>query len=541
MSEQYPNSPPEVEPSSEEQNDNGENQSKELYPTDENTEIIEQKSSSDDGGNKPPEQENHEAHNSRWLDPRFILELKEKYDRALAEHDSIRASLHDTTSEHYKNILKTQVIGRAIKDKIKRSEWLSGEGNLGPLRLERYFNPTKKYIYEAPSEDLVEHIATLIDEPYESLKAKAEEADQKFAEKHHTFNPGENVVQVMSDKSSVDEGWVVDKITYEQGEEWVWISKGMESKHQLASYLKAQQEAVPISDEDKLKKLVKEMRPYFGGTAKIRVDEDHIMKGRFAGLTTQGKVYLQYDVGVLDENDELKRNEKGEPILETVQIKVDPETFFEWQQLKTNEEKAEDLHKQKIDRINAEIPDADRLFELGQEVKFASNSSVVVEDDWTVNDIYINADKNNAIWVKLLKGNDLISIDQKLLAELQNVEAGAPVDDFQAKINEVTQIDKSSENKTDQAAADVDDETDKKEKEIDKDKEIVGEKDKGPRSWKDRFDNWFYKKDYKFRAPARIAGFLVLSATLPVTLPAWAAYRGQHRYIKSKREKLANK
>ena len=410
--------------------ESGDNQPKEHSPTDEKAEKNEQKSSSDDGGNKPPKQENHEAHNSRWLDPRFILELKEKYNKALSEHDEIRRNLHDETSEHYKNILKTQVIGRAIKDRIKRSEWLSGDGNLGPRRLERYFNPSKQYIYEEPSENLVKHIAILIDEPYESLQAKADEADKKFAEKHHTFNPGEKVVLVRG--KSIDEGWAVDKITYTKGEEWVWISKGRDKRHLLASFLKAQQEAAPVSDEDKLKKLVKEMKPYFGGRAKIKVGDDQnaqVVWGRFAGLTTDGKVYLQYDHVVWDENKEPILKQNGEPKIETTQIKVDPETFYEWQKLKTNEEieeenrqKAEELHQQKLERID-QIPENERLFQLGQEVLMTpgEDPNEPVTRGWIVEDM---TKDDRGIWIKLFNGENHITINQKLLEVIQQVPEG---------------------------------------------------------------------------------------------------------------------
>jgi hypothetical protein len=88
----------------------------------------EQEPDNGDDGNEPPDNENGEAQDdgeSIWLDPRFMARLQEKYLHVLDRQEDIAQRLGDKVTEHYKSILRTQIIETAIKDVVQRAAWLS--------------------------------------------------------------------------------------------------------------------------------------------------------------------------------------------------------------------------------------------------------------------------------------------------------------------------------------------------------------------------------------------------------------------------------
>jgi hypothetical protein len=361
-----------------------------------------------------------------WLDPRYIQELKHRleqtYSFKLKEELERRKRLRDDspTLPSFREGIKAQVIKNAIADRKDRAEWLAGEENFGSKR-QPGFSTIEKWEIKKPSDEIIRKMLEKLDEPTEPLNEFAEKEDQRLNEKNETakFKPGDKVKIFNYDKS-ISDGWTVKgyQQRYNPG---VLVIKGKEtrwfSENQLREF---QEQSHP--DQDKL--ILESLKPYFNKLVNIRTDEG-VVEGQFQGYKNSNQnVYLG------DKN--------GTRIGE-----VPVGDFLSWQSLKSNEEIAAELAA-KRERINSEIPENERKFELGQEVKNAIGK--VIDAGWIVEDFKSDGDK---VVVTIEKNGARHEVEQELLLSNQKEDATGQNDSGTEDKGEAIE-DKKDDSSTDQ-------------------------------------------------------------------------------------------
>jgi hypothetical protein len=335
-----------------------------------------------------------------WLDPRYIQELKGKFEQTYAirlkEEQERRKRLRDDSSilPSFREGIKAQIIKNAIADRKDRAEWLAGEDNFGSKR-QPGFSTIEKWEVERPSDEIIRKMMENLDEPVELLNELAEKEDQRLKEKTSTakFKPGDKV-KIFNYNKSVSDGWTVKgyQQRYNPG---VLVTKGKEMRWFSENKLREFQEQ---SDPDQDKLILESLKPYFNKLVNIRTDEG-VVEGQFQGYKISNQnVYLGDKNGI----------RLGE---------VPVGDFLSWQSLKSNEEIAAE-QAAKIERINREIPENERKFKLGQEVKNAIGK--VIDEGWIVEDFKKDGDK---VVVTIEKNGARHEVEQELL--LSNQKEGA--------------------------------------------------------------------------------------------------------------------
>jgi hypothetical protein len=300
------------------------------------------------------DRERHENKNS-WADPRFILELKEKYKAKLAKQEGVAENRHDEVSEHFKTIVKTGIIEEAIGDRLKewsgdranRANWLAGDGSLGNER-QPGFKPIDKWEAEPPSEEIKQQIAAMMDWPDNEVRRAAGTKDKEVSQEVK-FRHGQEVRIIRGD-GEIETGWKVEEPNAVLGgEPFVSISKnGKNERYIRLDILDEYQTRAAPGDANYNLELLK---PYFlngeyKGMVKIKTAEG-IVEGQFQGYSSKNNgVYIG--------------NTKGERLDGTVPV----EEFLNWQNQKTEAQK-------QVEKTN----------EHEEKVKYYIGKKVAIEDE----------------------------------------------------------------------------------------------------------------------------------------------------------------
>jgi hypothetical protein len=369
-----------------------------------------------------------------WLDPRYIQELKDRFEQKYAfklkEEQDRRERLRDDSPilPSFREGIKAQVIKNAIEGRKDRAEWLAGEENFGSKRLPG-FPPIEKWEVERPSDEIIRKIMEKLDEPAEQLNELAQMEDKRL--KEHTaiaeYKPGDKV-KVMN-FGKLEDGWTVKGYQRHFAGEGVLVTNGKIVQRISEKMLRELQEQLHPDD---FKAKLEKLKPLFNKKIKVKIGDD-VIEADFAGVSQIGEAYVDVDTG------ELRRNSKGEPLLDSKGnpfhlydrfVVKDIDELLSWQSLKSNEEISAE-QAAKIERINSEIPENERKFELGQEVKIIEGRTF--DTGWTVDDFKRHGD---SIEVVLIKGGSKYSVEHELLLNWQSA-----AEDYQPTI-EIEQNDK---------------------------------------------------------------------------------------------------
>jgi hypothetical protein len=483
--------------------------------------------------NDSPETANGSDENE-WLDPRFILFLKEKYKQMLEDESINTARVRDKLTDHYKkDIIRTRVIELAIRNRIGRDQWLAG-ARYGENRLAG-FEPSNNHEIQRPSEEILQEIASKMDLSNEELMLEASDKNKKLNEHTRKFKPGEKVrIFLRGGKGEVDYDWIVKgyQNDYAPG---VLVTKGKVmhkfSEKQLREF---QDRPQPSEIENNIERL----KPFFGKTVKI-LEDGQVVEAKFAGVRIDGKFYIDQETGefVTDSNGNVWTDEQNNPIPKHTRQEFDfdkIDEFLSWQSLKTEAEiAAEQIAKQaaKVERINREMPEDERKFELGQEVKIMRGKTV--DTGWTVDDF---KKAGNKVEVVLIKEGKRFSAEQEMLANWQLSPEGfvpsiEPKDDDKSSDKQ----DASQDNKDEKQKSDPNNRYKDKENHIKKlEERLVKLKEEEIRKsmWEKRTAQWknFWKQfdagetsrevrlNKRRKKIARIAGGVAVVGLWPVTI-----------------------
>jgi hypothetical protein len=483
--------------------------------------------------NDSPETANGSDENE-WLDPRFILFLKEKYKQMLEDESINAARVRDKLTDHYKkDIIRTRVIELVIRNRIGRDQWLAG-ARYGENRLAG-FESSNNHEIQRPSEEILQEIASKMDLSNEELMLEASDKNKKLNEHVRKFKPGEKVrIFLRGGKGDVDNDWIVKgyQNDYAPG---VLVTKGKEvrkfSEKQLREF---QDRPQPSEIENNIERL----KPFFGKTVKI-LEDGQVVEAKFAGVRIDGKFYIDQETGefVTDSNGNVWTDEQNNPIPKHTRQEFDfdkIDEFLSWQSLKTEAEiAAEQIAKQaaKVERINREMPEDERKFELGQEVKIMRGKTV--DTGWTVDDF---KKAGNKVEVVLIKEGKRFSAEQEMLANWQLSPEGfvpsiEPKDDDKSSDKQ----DASQDNKDEKQKSDPNNRYKDKENHIKKlEERLVKLKEEEIRKsmWEKRTAQWknFWKQfdagetsrevrlNKRRKKIARIAGGVAVVGLWPVTI-----------------------
>jgi hypothetical protein len=377
----------------------------------------------------------------KWLDPRYIQELKDKFEQTysfkLKEEQERRKRLRDDSPilPSFREGIKAQVIKNAIADRKDRAEWLAGEENFGSER-QPGFSTIEKWEIKKPSNEIIREMMEKLDEPIELLNELAEKEEAAT----NKFKPGD-IVKVMN-FGKLEDGWTVKGYQGHSAGEVVLVTNGKTVQRIPEKMLQELQVQLhPVDFRVELEKL----KPFFNKKVKVKIGDD-VIEADFAGVSQKGEAYVDVDTG------ELRRNSKGEPLLDNKGnpfhlydrfVVSDIDGLINWQSLKSNEEVAAD-QAAKNERINRDVPENERKFELGQEVKNAIGK--VIDEGWIVEDFKNDGDK---VVVMIEKNGARHEVEQELLLSNQKEDAaGQNNSDTEDKGEEIE--DKKDDNSTNQ-------------------------------------------------------------------------------------------
>jgi mRNA-degrading endonuclease RelE of RelBE toxin-antitoxin system len=308
------------------------------------------------GGNGPPDNKANKVKNNEnpWLDPRFILQIKEKFEKALKKHADTRKRLNDETSEHFITVLRTGIIQEAVTDRISRDKWLAGTGPTGDSR-QYGFEAMPRHNKDLSPEELEEvksQIATMMDNlSYEELSKMAEKAEENLEKLKPYFNHGGKVKLPNGTVINGRVGYSTTKhkvyIARPEGK-WKWIhAPGNKNEPYLV-------DVKEFLDWQNLKTTEEEMKPYAGKDVNYINSEGEALNGRAEYFKRKNKIRFITDSG---------------------------------EKLTLNADRYLAYHKwvdKKLEKIDREVPANERNFVLGQKVRIIRNGAI--EEGWRVDD-----------------------------------------------------------------------------------------------------------------------------------------------------------
>jgi hypothetical protein len=386
------------------------------------------------GGNGPPDNKANKVKNNEnpWLDPRFILQIKEKFEKALKKHADTRKRLNDETSEHFITVLRTGIIQEAVTDRISRDKWLAGTGPTGDSR-QYGFEAMPRHNKDLSPEELEEvksQIATMMDNlSYEELSKMAEKAEENAQKGILEFNL-EDVVKYGGQEWKITD--ILAARDAAQGQRIVLQQPDGTAKIVTEKELRAEQGRSNIKKspaEENLEKL----KPYFNHGGKVKLPNGTVINGRVGYSTTKHKVYIARPEGKWKWIH--APGNKNEPYL------VDVKEFLDWQNLKTTEEEMKPYAGKDVNYINSEgeaLNGRAEYFKRKNKIRFITDSG---------EKLTLNADRYLAYhkWVD----KKLEKIDREVPANERNfvlgqkvriirngaIEEGWRVDDFEKSTN----------------------------------------------------------------------------------------------------------
>lgn len=320
----------------------------------------------------------HQVVESSWLDPRRILELKERFNKKMEQLALINQKLNKglerdeeklghlvakqdvQQSEHLKTLIKTSVIENAIRKQRDRAEWLAGEGPTGTSR-KASFETFRTAALEVPTEEVKAQMAAMMERSDEELQQMANMVEEK--PNIQDFKDGQKVNLIINGQR--DEGWQVvnpgRKFGVKGTETYVGVAKktgrGTDERYIRLSELREQQEQ---ADNFEIKSTLEAIKPYFGKKVKVKVG-DEVVEGRnlAASFKHNGKkVYVDYDL--------LRQDDEGRQVLETHrQELIDLQEFLDTQKEKTTAEKG--AERIALEEAATEQPSEERREEQPEE------------------------------------------------------------------------------------------------------------------------------------------------------------------------------
>jgi hypothetical protein len=348
------------------------------------------KKSGNGGKDKPPDNKANKDKNGEnpWLDPRFILQIKEKYQASLEQHERIARGLDDDVSKHFKTILKNQAIERAVRDRLDRDKWLAGKGITGEKR-QAGFQPMAEHDLEEPSKEIKEQIFTLLDNG--DLNRLASETE---LQEGRDFKVGK-VVDHNGEKWTISSFQRLPHgrkvlLTQEDGKTTGVMERDLRSEQAGSRGNRTQEEI----DLDRL-------RPFLKSAVRVKLPSGEVVEGRVGYSTTKNKAVVF--------------GEGGKLLREGVNVNE----FVQWQYLKTTDEELDPYLGKDIRIINSngevEIGQIEYSKE-GHRVKFTNNEGAESEfnaDDFIRSQKIVTA-KLERIDREVLEGERKFTLGQKI-------------------------------------------------------------------------------------------------------------------------------